>query len=80
MGKVKQLWQDEIEKVHEDFTNKKITFNEAYTMLCRLGYEPDHAIDSLDTCKQIELFPDSEQATLGDDDEKPKYDSRFKFG
>lgn len=59
MGKVKQLWQDKVEKVHEDYVNKRITFNEAASKLRILGYTPTHAADSLDSCNQIELFPKS---------------------
>ncbi len=63
MGKVKQLWQDKLDKVHEDFVNKKLTFNEAYNKLCKLGYEPDYAINSLDSCDQMEMFPDADGET-----------------
>ncbi len=66
MGKVKQLWQEKTDKVHDDFVNKKITFTEAYKALCQLGYGPDYAIDSLDSCSQIELFPESTGAKYGE--------------
>ena len=56
MGQVKRLWQDKIEKVHEDYINNIIDFTEGYNRLCRLGLEPDYARDSLDSVKQLDLF------------------------
>jgi len=53
MGQVKRLWQDKVEKVHEDYIEKAIDYEEAYRRLCRLGYEPDYASDSLESCDNI---------------------------
>lgn len=66
MGKVKQLWQEKLDKVHEDFASKKITFNEAYNILCKLGCDPDYAIDSLDSCNQMDLFPETPGVKYGE--------------
>ncbi len=66
MGKVKQMWQEKIERVHQNYIDRELTFREAYNKLCQMGLEPDYARDSLDSCDQIDLFSNSEQATFGD--------------
>ena len=76
MGKIKALYASLIEKTHQDYIDRKLTFKEAYNKLCQMGLEPDYASDSLDIINQIELFPDSEQATF---DGEPKYgETKFK--
>lgn len=56
MGKVKQLWQDKIDQVGEDYTNKLISFREALKKLHSLGLELDYSAGMLDSIKQLDLF------------------------
>lgn len=57
MSKVNQFWQDEIEKICNDYTNGKIKREKAYQLLLDKGFDEEKANDHLsawDTPKTIE--------------------------
>ena len=48
MGRAKEIWMDEVERVGEDFAREKLTREEAMRELARLGLDPHEAKDMLD--------------------------------
>jgi hypothetical protein len=52
MGKVKRLWEAKIDEIEESYYNEDITYEEAFSSLCRLGYESGLAADVLDAIRE----------------------------
>lgn len=40
MSKSKQLWEDEVEQIAQDFVDEKITHEEARRLLVAKGFDP----------------------------------------
>ena len=48
MGACADMWQDEVDKVGEDFAFERITRDEGMRALRRLGFDAQEAADLLD--------------------------------
>lgn len=52
MGKVKQAWQDEQDRICEEYATGHMTYQEAMYQLMRLGLDPHDAADHLSLARE----------------------------
>ena len=52
MGRVKELWQDEQDRICEEYATGHMTYQEAMYQLMRLGLDPHDAADHLSLARE----------------------------